>query len=206
MERGTVSTDLDTNPTATTKMEKETMTDTNGNTKYRLGSVYFAVFGLLVLGIGSAEILLGVTGRSAQWGVVELSGEFLLWRGLILFLAGGFYLSSVTRFAEIHHQAKAVMASVMIWIVGGMQIFGMILGSIPGGEEGGWFNTLDGFLASYSAPYIPAVIFLPFSLVIVYYIRLQRRREDELEFATEPRFGPGGDDTRSPSAGSGGSS
>ena len=138
--------------------------------KFMIGRIYFTVFGLVVLGIGAAEILLGVTGRSLEWGIMEMSGEFLLWRGLILFFAGVFYLSSIKNFADIHQQAKIVMASVMIWIIAGMQIFSMILESIPGGEEG-WFNTLEGFLASYSAPYIPSLFLLPFSLVVLYYIK-----------------------------------
>jgi len=139
--------------------------------KFMIGCVYFTVFGLVVLGIGAAEILLGLTGRSLECGIMEMSGEFLLWRGLILFFAGVFYLSSIKNFSDIHQQAKIVMASVMIWIIAGMQIFSMILESIPGGEEGGWFNTLEGFLASYSAPYIPSLFLLPFSLVVLYYIK-----------------------------------
>jgi len=142
--------------------------------KFMIGCIYFTVFGLVVLGIGAAEILLGLTGRSLEWGIMEMSGEFLLWRGLILFFAGVFYLSSIKNFADIHQQAKIVMASVMIWIIAGMQIFSMILESIPGGEEGGWFNTLEGFLASYSAPYIPSLFLLPFSLVVLYYIKSLR--------------------------------
>jgi len=142
--------------------------------KFMIRCVYFTVLGLVVLGIGAAEILLGLTGRSLECGIMEMSGEFLLWRGLILFFAGAFYLSSIKNFADIHQQAKIVMASVMIWIIAGMQIFSMILESIPGGEEGGWFNTLEGFLASYSAPYIPSLFLLPFSLVVLYYIKSLR--------------------------------
>lgn len=141
-------------------------------TKFVIGRVYFAIFGLTVLGVGSAEILLGLTGKSFKWGIMEMSGEFLLWRGLILFFAGVFYLSSIKNFSDIHQQAKTVMATVMIWILGGMEIFSMILESIPGGEEGGWFNTLEGFLATYSAPYAPSLFLLPFSLAVLYYIRL----------------------------------
>ncbi|MCD6111087.1 MAG: hypothetical protein J7K08_05355 [Thermoplasmata archaeon] len=140
--------------------------------KFTIGRMYFSIFGLVVLGIGAAEILLGVTGRSLEWGIMEMSGEFLLWRGLILFFAGAFYLSSIENFSDIHQQAKIVMASMMIWIIAGMQIFSMILESIPGGEEGGWLNTFEGFLASYSAPYIPSLFLLPFSLVVLYYIKL----------------------------------
>ncbi len=147
--------------------------------KFMIGRMYFSIFGLVVLGIGAAEILLGVTGRNLEWGIMEMSGEFLLWRGLILFFAGAFYLSSIENFSDIHQQAKIVMASMMIWIIAGMQIFSMILESIPGGEEGGWLNTFEGFLATYSAPYIPSLFLLPFSLVVLYYIKLLKEVEEK---------------------------
>ena len=149
------------------------------NAKFMIGRMYFSIFGLVVLGIGAAEILLGVTGRNLEWGIMEMSGEFLLWRGLILFFAGAFYLSSIENFSDIHQQAKIVMASMMIWIIAGMQIFSMILESIPGGEEGGWLNTFEGFLASCSAPYIPSLFLLPFSLVVLYYIKLLKEVEEK---------------------------
>ncbi|HEC77186.1 MAG TPA: hypothetical protein ENI33_08045 [Thermoplasmatales archaeon] len=138
--------------------------------KFMIGRIYFAIFGLVVLSIGILEILLSLTGRSFEWGIMEMSGEFLLWRGLILFFAGAFYLPSIKNFTDIHQLAKVVMASVMIWIIAGVKIFSMILESIPGEE--GWLNTFEGFLESYSAPYIPSLFLLPFSLVVLYYIRL----------------------------------
>jgi len=139
------------------------------------GSLYFSIFGLFVLGLGIAELIIGITGRSFTWSILEISGEFLLWRGLILFFAGLFYLSSVKNLAEIHHLAKNVMASVMIWIIAGMQIFATITESIPGGEEGGWINTWEDFLSTYSPPYIPSLILLPFSLVTIYYIYARKK-------------------------------
>ena len=148
----------------------------NSESKYNIGRIYFTIFGLIVLAFGAAELLLGITGRSFELGLLEMSGEFLLWQGIILFSAGAFYLSSFKNFSDIHQQAKVVMASVMIWIVAGMQIFGMILESIPGGEDGGWFNTAEGFLEAYAGPYIPELLLLPFSLVVIYYIRLNRQK------------------------------
>jgi len=149
----------------------------NDDVKYKIGSIYFAIFGIVVTSFGAIGLMLGLAGKSLTWGIMEMSGEFLLWRGLILWFAGLFYLSSTKNFADIHEQAKAVMASVMIWLIAGIEIFGMILESIPGGEEGGWFNTLEGFFETYAPPYIPSLFLLPFSLVIVYYIKLLKRRE-----------------------------
>ena len=143
--------------------------------KNKFGSVYFSIFGLIVLGLGIAELIIGIAGRSFTWGILEISGEFSLWKGIILFFAGSFYLSSVNNLTEIHQLAKNVMASIMLWIIAGMQIFAMITESVPGGEEGGWINTWEGFLSAYSPPYIPALILLPFSLVTVYYIYARKK-------------------------------
>jgi len=142
----------------------------NKEAKFVIGRIYFAIFGLVVTYIGATEMLLGVMGRSLQWGIMEMSGEFLLWRGFILYSAGLFYLSAIKNFSNIHQQAKIVMASAMIWIIAGMQIFSMILESIP--SEKGWFNTAEGFLATYAPPYIPSLLLLPFSLVVLYYIKI----------------------------------
>ena len=137
--------------------------------KNKFGSVYFSIFGLMVLGLGIAEMIIGIACRSFTWSILEISGEFSLWKGIILFFVGFFYLSSVKNLNEIHQLAKNVMASIMLWIIAGMQIFAIITESIPGGEEG-WINTWEGFLSAYSPPYIPALILLPFSLVTIYYV------------------------------------
>jgi len=141
--------------------------------KDKFGRVYFSLFGLFVLGFGIAELIIGIGSRSFAWGILEMSGEFLVWRGFILFFAGLFYLSSVKNLVEIHQLAKVVMASMMIWIIAGMQIFALITESIPG-EEGAWLNNWRDFLSTYSPPYIPSLILLPFSLVTIYYIYKKR--------------------------------
>lgn len=145
--------------------------------KNKFGTVYFSIFGFLVLGLGIAELIMGIAGKSLTWGILEISGDFLLWRGLILFFAGLFYLSSVRNLTEIHQLAKNVMASIMIWIIAGTQIFTIVTESIPGGEEGGWVNSWQDFLSTYLPPYIPAILLLPFSLVTLYYIRATTNKE-----------------------------
>ncbi len=137
--------------------------------KDKFASVYFSIFGLIVLGLGIAELIISIAGRSSTWSILEISGGLLLWKGTILLFAGCFYLSSVKNLSEIHQLAKNVMASVMLWIIAGMQIFAIITESIPGGEEG-WINTWEGFLSAYSPPYIPALFLLPFSLLTIYYV------------------------------------
>ena len=137
----------------------------------KFGQLYFAVLGAVALAFGAAE-LIASAGGGFTWGILDSSGAtdplFLPWRAIILLSVGFFYLSSVKDFAEVHQLAKSVMGSIMIWIVAGMAIWSRIASSIPGEET--WFNSLDGFLASYAPPYCPEMFLLPFSLVIVYYI------------------------------------
>ena len=144
-------------------------------TEENFGRIYFAVLGAVALAFGVAELIATVPGE-ASWGIMEMSGIFLPWRAIILLSVGFFYLSSVKNFAEVHQLAKAVMASIMIWIVAGIAIWARIAGSIPGEET--WFNSLEGFLASYAPPYCPEMFLLPFSLVIVYYIVKEKEAEE----------------------------
>jgi hypothetical protein len=136
------------------------------------GSVYFAIFGAVVLVFGVVEFIATAIG-GITWGILDTSGVFdpmfLPWRAIILVSGGLLYLSSVKKFAEIGQLAKAVIASVMIWIVAGSAIWTRIAASIP--AEEGWFKTLEDFLASYAPPYCPALLLLLPSLVIVYYIK-----------------------------------
>ena len=147
----------------------------------KFGSVYFAVLGIATLAFGIAEfVVMGMYGtEGAAWGPLDISGLFLPWRAIILIGAGLMYLSSVTNFANVRQLAKAVAASVMVWIVAAMSFWGMIAGSIPGGEDGPWFSSPADFLAAYGYPYIPAIFLLPFSLVIIYFI-LRRRKVSAL--------------------------
>ena len=139
----------------------------------KLGSVYFAILGAVVLFFGIAEMVASVMG-GATWGSLDMSGMYLPWTGIILISAGLFYLSSVKNFAEIHQLGKAAMASIMIWIVGGMEIFAKIAATIPGGEEGGWFIPPMGELVDIWSCYSPAFFLLFPSLVIIYYVLKER--------------------------------
>ncbi len=149
-------------------------------TIYQIGKYYFAIFGLIVLGFGIVELIVALTGGCVEYGSLIICDEedFLLWRGLILFFAGAFYLSSFKKFTDIHQQAKTILASVMIWLIGGIGVLGMILGSIPGPEDGAWFNTVEDFMASYAGPYIPSLLLLPFSLVAIYYLYLDKQNKN----------------------------
>jgi len=151
-------------------------------TIYQFGRYYFAIFGLIVLGIGIMELIIAFTGGCFEYGpaIICDQEDFLLWRGLILFFSGAFYLSSFKNFSDIHQQAKTIMASVMIWLIGGISLLGIVLGSIPGPEDAAWFNTAEDFIASYAGPYIPSLVLLPFSLVTIYYIYLDRKNKNRV--------------------------
>lgn len=145
--------------------------------RWMLGKLYFGILGAVVFILGVVEVVSGILRTTIETGPMIITGDFLIWQGLILLFAGGFYVSSVKNFKEIHQQAKMVMASIMIWVLAGMYLISTFLGSISGGE-GSWFNTWNGFLASYSAPYPPSLFILPFSLVVLYYLRVHSLEGD----------------------------
>ena len=143
----------------------------------KFGSIYFGIFGAIVLIFGIAGfVVMGAYGtEGVTLGPLEISGMFLIWEAIILVAAGAMYLSSVGNFGDVRQLAKSVAASIMIWIVAGMAIWAMIAGCIPGGEEGPWFNPPADFIATYAPPYMPAIFLLPFSLAIIYPIRNRKR-------------------------------
>jgi len=146
--------------------------------KNKFGSIYFGILGMVTVAFGIADLLVTIGGDSISWGILEIPADMFRggWGGFIILFAGVFYLLGVKNFSEIHQQGKVVMGSIMIWIVAGCDIFGMITESIPGGEEGGWLNTLEVFLETYAPPYPPAIFLLPFSLVVIYYISLSSHK------------------------------
>jgi len=142
------------------------------NKSSAFGSIYFTVFGLIVLVFGIIELVVMSTAgmEGVCWGPLEMGGMFLWWTAIILICAGVIYLSSVTNFLDVRQLAKSVAASIMIWIVAGMAIWDRITASIPGGPDPGtpWFN--PEFLATYGPPYTPGLYLLLPSLVIIYFI------------------------------------
>lgn len=132
----------------------------------KLLSAAIGLTGALTLIPGLLEIVLSLTGRSFTWLFVSFAGEFVLWRGFILTASGLIFLLATNQQNPIQKRAQAVLASLMIWIVAGMEVLSLILGSIPGEGER-WIATLDGFLASYTKPVIPSLLLLPVTLALV---------------------------------------
>ena len=148
----------------------------------KFGSTYFAILGIAAIVFGILDfIVLGTYGAAGvTWGPLNISDEgwggvFLVWKAIILIGAGAIYISSVGNFGNVRQLAKSVAASIMIWIVAGMAIWGVIAGSIPSGEEGPWFSTPSTFASAWAPPYGPAMYLLPFSLVIIYFMVRRKR-------------------------------
>ena len=143
------------------------------NNKSASGSIYAIILGIAALGFGILEFVGG------EWGPLTVdAGTFTAWRAVILLCAGAIYLSSVTNFMDIRQMAKALVASIMVWIVAAMDIFAMIAASIPSGaEEAGepWFASMTDFMAAYGPPYMPAIYLLLPSLLILYFIGRRKR-------------------------------
>jgi hypothetical protein len=153
----------------------------------RFGSIFFALLGIAAIVLGILEfVVLGTYGLEGHnWGPLGVFpgdfGEGAWWTGIVLICAGALYLSSVSKFAEMRQLAKAVLASIMIWILAGISLWGMITESIPtGAESGPWFNNAADFFTTYAWPYAPEIFLLPFSLVIIYFILRKRATGKEL--------------------------
>jgi len=143
----------------------------------KIGRVYFGILGIITLIFGISDLIVTMGGNDFSWSILEISSEMFRggWGGLIVISAGLFYLSSLKNFLEIHQLSKALMGSILIWILAGTDIFVRITESIPGGEEGPWFNSLEGFLSNYVPPYPSVIFLLPFSLIILFFLSKRKK-------------------------------
>ncbi len=136
--------------------------------KFKLGSAYFAILGVITLVFGGLEVVTGLPGiEGLSAGALEIPPD--LWRGIIIFFAGAFITAGAFKLRDIHGLGMSTFGSIMLWIIAGCDIFTRIMESIPNGAGG--LNSLEGFLATYGPPYSPALFLLPFSLVIFYFIK-----------------------------------
>lgn len=141
--------------------------------KYKIGALYLGILGILTAVFGGAYMLLTVTGGEIVTDLLLASGSmWSLWKGLILVFAGMFIVIGAVNLEDIHGLGRAILGSIMLWIIAGSNVFARITSSIPGEES--WFNSLEGFLSSYGPPYEPALWLLPFSLAILYYVGRSR--------------------------------
>ncbi|MFP3953185.1 MAG: hypothetical protein ACLFVS_03550 [Candidatus Acetothermia bacterium] len=125
-------------------------------------------FGLIVTSIGIIEVLLSLTGETLIVDdLIKFAGNFMLWRGLVLGSAGIFLVFGLNIQNPVEVKAQVLLASIMIWIVGGMEVLDIILGSIPG-EGMEWISTGEQFIGHYGGPYDPGIFLLPLSLALVW--------------------------------------
>lgn len=134
--------------------------------RFKLGSAYFVVLGAITLVFGGLQIVTDLFGPELSVGALSVPQD--VWSGIILFFAGAFIIAGAFKLRDIHGLGKAVLGSIMLWIVAGCDIFARIMTPIFGEE--GWANASGGFLGVFEPPYAPALFLLPFSLVIVYFI------------------------------------
>lgn len=134
--------------------------------RFKLGSAYFTVLGAITLVFGGLQIVTGLFGPELSVGVLSVPQD--VWSGIILFFAGVFIMVGAFKLRDIHGLGKAVLGSIMLWIVAGCDIFARIMTPIFGEE--GWANAPGGFLGAFEPPYASALFLLPFSLVIIYFI------------------------------------
>ncbi|KUK63049.1 MAG: hypothetical protein XD82_0561 [Methanoculleus marisnigri] len=138
-------------------------------------TLYIGLLGLVTLAFGLADILVWA-GASPGFsiGILEIAGDDFFrwaWGGAILVFGGLFMLGSLRGRETMEQFGKAVLGAVMIWIIAGTDIFARFCESIPAGEEAPeFFNSVVGFVGGFAPPYSPAILLLPFTLVILYFL------------------------------------
>lgn len=138
-------------------------------------TLYTGLLGLVTLAFGLAEILVWA-GASPGFsiGILEIAGDDFFrwaWGGAILVFGGLFMLGSLRGRETMEQFGKTVLGAIMIWIIAGTDIFARLCESIPAGEEAPeFFNSVAGFVGGFAPPYSPAILLLPFTLGIVYFL------------------------------------
>lgn len=145
------------------------------NRNFGISTLYIGLLGLATLAFGLADILVWA-GASPGFsvGILEITGDDFFrwaWGGAILVSGGLFMLAGMKNAGTLERSAKVVLGAVMVWIIAGTDIFARLCGSIPAGEEApAFFNSLAGFIGGFAPPYSPAILLLPFTLVVAYFL------------------------------------
>ncbi|MFB6200993.1 MAG: hypothetical protein ABEI98_03180 [Halorhabdus sp.] len=139
----------------------------------RRDGIYFGALGLVVALAGIVAVLrgvgVGITDPHEIVPLVTVAGTFLVWRGLILLLAGWLFLTGATDgLDDRENQATVVMAGLMLWIVAGADLLSRVLGAIPGGPDV-WIAGPTEVVAALGPPYGPALLAAPLALLAVQY-------------------------------------
>ncbi len=149
------------------------MKQKNMEQKNTISSIFIGLLGLATLAFGLADIFVWV-GMSPgfQIGILEIAGDDFFrwaWGGFVMVCAGIFMLAGSRKALSLDQFAKVTLGAILVWVIAGTDIFARICENIPAGEEAPEFlNSLSGFIGGFAPPYSPAVILLPFTLVILY--------------------------------------
>jgi hypothetical protein len=135
--------------------------------------IYIGLLGLATLIFGFADIFVWAGASPGfSFGVLEIAGgDFFRWAwgGAIMVSGGLFMLSGLKNAGTMEQFGKVLLGAIMVWIIAGTDIFARFCGNIPaGGEALEFFNSFADFIGGFAPPYSPAIILLPFTLVIVY--------------------------------------
>ncbi|WFN33954.1 hypothetical protein L1S32_08875 [Methanogenium sp. S4BF] len=140
--------------------------------------VYIGLLGLATLVFGLADIFVwaGVS-PGFQVGICAITGDDFFrwaWGGFIMVCAGIFMLAGCSQVVALQQAAKVVLGGALLWLIAGTDLFARLCAAIPADASSpAFFNSLSGFLGAFAPPYTPAVLLLPFTLGILYLIRMQ---------------------------------
>ncbi|GAB7015020.1 hypothetical protein [Methanogenium cariaci] len=146
--------------------------------KNSISGIYIGLLGLVTLACGLADIFVwaGIT-SGFQVGILEIAGDDFFrwaWGGFIMVCAGLFMLAGSRNALSLQQFGKVTLGAVLVWVIGGTDIFARLCENIPAGEEAPeFFNSFSGFIGGFAPPYPPAVILLPFTLVILYLLYMR---------------------------------
>ena len=156
--------------------------------QYKLGSIYFTILGIAAVYFGALQFT-GACGMEVEklFFIKEIADHLSilfrrldymnLWEGLVVLLGGLLIMWGAFELRTKRGLGTAIMGSVMICLAGIGDFMKMAFCGIGDPFEGAIFNTLSEFLETIGPPYSVATWSIPFTLVIVYFIRKRGREE-----------------------------
>lgn len=149
------------------------MKNSSSNEKMTGLGIYVIILGVVACAFGCADILVWAGfSPGLEIGIMEIAGDDFFrwaWGGLVVLMGGLIMLSGAFNAGEIRQFAKVALGALMVLMIAATDIFARLCESIPAGEDAPeFFNSLGGFIGGFAPPYSPAIILLPFILVIVY--------------------------------------
>lgn len=143
------------------------------NEQNGMKTIGIALLGIVALVFGAADILVWAGFLdSIDVGILTIGGDDFFrwaWGGLVLACGGMLMLSGARNIHELQQCGKVVLGAILAGIIACTDIFAAFCESVPAGEDSSaFFNSLDGFVSGCAPPYSPAVLLLPFTLLLLY--------------------------------------